>query len=76
MSANMLFWLLLTCWVVGFVAWLLTAPQVCADEPASVPVSPCVNTGHAYRAQPVTWRCVHCGDERVSEGVFDQEHAA
>ena len=47
-----------------------------ADEPARMPVSPCVNNGHAYRAQPAVWRCVHCGDERVSEGVYDQAHAA
>ena len=73
----MWFWLLLTAWVVAFVAWFLTAPtRVGADEPAPVPVSPCVNTGHAYRAQPTVWRCVNCSDERISEGVYDQEHAA
>jgi hypothetical protein len=39
-------------------------------------VSPCVNTGHAYRAQPTVWRCANCGDTRTSEAVYDQEHAA
>jgi len=45
-------------------------------EYEDVPVSPCVNSGHAYRAQPSVWRCVNCGDERVTEAVFDQEHVA
>jgi hypothetical protein len=76
MSANVLFWLLLACWVVAFVAWLLTAPQVNADEPAPVPAHPCAPQGHRYVAQPVTWRCVECGDERTTEGVYDQEHVA
>jgi hypothetical protein len=48
----------------------------CADEPAPIPVSPCVNSGHAYRAQPKVYRCVNCGDERVTEDVYDQEHVA
>ena len=76
-DANMLFWLLLICWVVGFVVWLLTAPQQDPwERRVRVPVSPCVNSGHAYRAQPKVYRCVNCGDERTSEDVYDQEHAA
>ena len=67
---------------VASAAWLAWFAVQCfggnpdADEPAPVPVSPCVNSGHAYRAQPTVWRCCNCGDERVTEDVFDQEHAA
>jgi hypothetical protein len=69
-------WLVAVVWVT--LVMLLPRERITsrADEPASVPVSPCVNSGHAYRAQPTVWRCVHCGDERVTEDVFDQEHAA
>jgi hypothetical protein len=46
-----------------------------AVEPAPIPVSPCAPHGHRYVAQPVTWRCATCGDERTPEGVYDQSAA-
>ena len=43
--------------------------------PVSFPVSPCAPHGHRYVAQPVTWRCATCGDERTPEGAYDQDAA-
>ena len=58
--------------------WLtvLILRHVEADEPpVSFPVSPCAVLSHQYRSQPVVWRCVRCGDERVAEEVYDQTYA-
>lgn len=56
--------------VVWVTAYILTPKPAPVTVP--VPVSPCAPHGHSYVAQPVTWRCAHCGDERVAEEVYDQ----
>ena len=71
MSANLLFWLALTAWVVTLVAWLAADPRIDADEPALPDVvHPCALRGHSYLAQPPAWRCPHCGDVRVGSDVY------
>jgi hypothetical protein len=74
------FWGFLFCVALAGMAWWLVRVsayplQDVAPAPV-VPAHPCAPHGHQYRAQPVTWRCVHCGDERTTDGVYDQEHAA
>lgn len=59
-------------WVTAFILTPKRAPFVAV----SYPVSPCAPHGHSYVAQPVTYRCPHCGDERTAEEVYDQEFAA
>ena len=66
--------LVVGCAVVWVVVGFLTPKR--QPAPVVVPVSPCALHGHSYVAQPVTWRCCHCGDERKAEGVYDQNHAA
>jgi len=70
---SILVFLVLLAWLTVLILRFL--PE---DEPSftvSYPVSPCAPHGHSYAAQPVTWRCVHCGDERVAEEVYDQNAA-
>ena len=69
-------WLVFLVWLTLVI--LLPRERITgrADDPASVPVSPCVNGGHVYRTpgraledclhQPTVWRCVNCADERTS----------
>jgi len=57
-------------WVTAYI--LTPKPD---PVPVVVPVSPCAPHGHRYVAQPVTWRCAHCGDERTPEGAYDQDAA-
>jgi hypothetical protein len=65
--------------LIGMAWWLLWVSVYPLPDPSPAPVAavhPCAPHGHQYRAQPVTWRCATCGDERTPEGVYDQEHAA
>jgi len=68
-------WLVVLVWLTLVI--LLPRERIVsrADELAPIPVSPCAPHGHRYVAQPVTWRCAHCGDTRVAEGVYDQDAA-
>ena len=59
--------------VVWVTVYILTPKP--APVPVSFPVSPCAPHGHRYVAQPVTWRCATCGDERTPEGAYDQDAA-
>ena len=68
--------LVVGCAVVWVVVGFLTPHRQLAPVTAPVPVSPCALRGHSYVAQPVMWRCAHCGDERKAERVYDQNHAA
>jgi hypothetical protein len=65
---------MVACVVLVWLTWFILTPQP-DPVPVSYPVSPCAPHGHQYRAQPVTWRCAHCGDERVAEEVYDQNAA-
>ena len=62
------------CVVLVWVTVYILTPKP-APAPVSFPVSPCAPHGHRYVAQPVTWRCATCGDERTPEGVYDQSAA-
>jgi len=64
-------------WLV-FLAWLtlvILLPRERYPVATVYPVSPCAPHGHRYVAQPVTWRCQHCGDVRVAEEAYDQNVA-
>ena len=65
-------------WVTAYILTPKTEPKHVVGwgvEYENVPVSPCAPHGHRYVAQPVTWRCSHCGDERTPEGAYDQDAA-
>jgi len=53
--------------LVWVTVYILTPKRPPAPVAVSFPVSPCAPHGHRYVAQPVTWRCATCGDERVVE---------
>ena len=68
-------WLVVLVWLTLVI--LLPRERITsrANAAVSFPVSPCAPHGHRYVAQPVTWRCATCGDERTPEGAYDQDAA-